>query len=162
MATKLLLIEDVNKLGRSGDLVSVKEGFARNFLLPKGYAVFATKQTLRKQKVLQEARALKAAEDKKAAEEQAKVLETKEIETTVKVDPEGHMYGSVTAIEIVHLAKEQHGIELEKANVALKHPIKTVGVHTIDLKLKEGVAGTIVLKIHPEGGVLPEEAKEQE
>ncbi|CDR33847.1 50S ribosomal protein L9 [Criblamydia sequanensis] len=150
MATKLLLIEDVEDLGRSGDIVSVKEGYARNFLLPRGVAVMADKNAIRRQAALKEARLLKAIEDKKEAEVLAKRFDGLNITAIVKVDPEGHMYGSVTAAEIVKLIEDEHKIALEKRYVQLKHPIKELGVHRIDLKLKEGVPATITLKIAPE------------
>lgn len=150
MATKLLLIEDVEDLGRSGDIVSVKEGYARNFLLPRGVAVIADKNAIRRQAALKEARLLKAIEDKKEAEVLAKRFDGLNITAIVKVDPEGHMYGSVTAAEIVKLIEDEHKIALEKRYVQLKHPIKELGVHRIDLKLKEGVPAAITLKIAPE------------
>src|SRR5258708_6007556 len=101
MANKLLLIEDVEALGRSGDIVSVRPGYARNFLLPQGFAVVADKNTLRKQKQLQETRRLQAIEDKKTAEQQSSVVQGKVLVTVVKVDEAGHMYGSVSPNDVV-------------------------------------------------------------
>lgn len=152
MATKLLLLDDVDDLGRSGDVVSVKPGYARNFLLPQGFAVVADAHALRKQKKLQEERQLRAAQDKKEAESIAtKLTELNATVTiTVKVDHEGHMYGSVTAVDIVHLAREQLQLELEKRSILIKHPIKETGVHTIKLRLKEGIESNLTLKIEPE------------
>lgn len=150
MANKLLLIEDVDDLGRSGDVVTVRPGYARNFLLPRGYAVIADKSTLRMQARLQEQRRLKAIEERKEAESHAASLAGVSLTTIVKVDHEGHMYGSVTAQEIAHLLKEQTGIALEKRNIAIKHPIKETGTHTIPVKLKEGVVSTFTLTIAPE------------
>lgn len=150
MATKLLLIDDIDNLGRSGDIVSVRPGYARNFLLPQKLAVIADKRTIRMQARLQEERKQKAIEDKKEAEALAAQIETIHVTTTVKVDHDGHMYGSVTANDIIHLVKEQANIELERKYVQLKHAIKEVGVHTVSLKLKEGVHATVTLKIVPE------------
>jgi large subunit ribosomal protein L9 len=150
MSHKLLLIEDVENIGRSGDIVKVKPGFARNYLLPQGFAVVADNRALRMQARLQEERLKKAVEDKKESESLAEHMKGMTITKTVKVDHEGHMYGSVTAIEIVHQVKDEHGIELEKRFVQLKHPIKEVGVFTIPLKLKEGVQAELTLKVVPE------------
>jgi large subunit ribosomal protein L9 len=152
MATKLLLIEDVENLGRSGDIVSAREGYVRNFLLPQKKAVIADQNALRKQKALKEARLQQAIVDKKDAEELAKTLSNLSIHTEVKVDPEGHMYGSVSHLDVVELLKAQHGIELDKRFVLLKQPIRATGAFVIDLKLKEGVPATISLRITPEGG----------
>ncbi|MEM1283118.1 MAG: 50S ribosomal protein L9 [Chlamydiota bacterium] len=165
MATKLLLIEDVEDLGRSGDIVSVREGYARNFLLPRGFAVKADNNAIRRQAALQEARRQKAAVDKADAESLAKLLETITLEAEVKVDPEGHMYGSVSQQDVTQLLTEQHKLEIEKRYIQLKHPIKELGVHRIEFKLKEGVHGQCMLKVTAEGIDLEaaiEEAKEAE
>ena len=77
-------------------------------------------------------------------------LQGETIETTVKVDHEGHMYGSVSQLDIVQLLKLKTGISLEKKMVHLKHPIKEVGVNAIPIRLKEGVEVEITLKIVPE------------
>src|SRR5436305_13818580 len=132
MAIKLLLIEDIEDLGRSGDLVSVRHGYSRNFLIPRGLAVIADKNAVRRQSALQEARRLKAIEDKKDAEVLAKQLEPVTIHAIVKVDPEGHMYVSFTVADICRQLEIEHGIEIEKRFIQLKHPIKDLGVHKVD------------------------------
>lgn len=150
MAIKLLLVEDVEDLGRSGDLVNVRPGYARNFLLPHGFAVVADKGTIRMQARLQEERKQKAIIDKQEAEKTSSALEGVTLSTIVKVDHEGHMYGSVSAHDIAHLLQEQTKIALEKRNIGIKHPIKTTGEHQILIKLNEGVTATITLNVVPE------------
>jgi len=145
--TKLLLLEDVEALGRSGDVVNVRKGYARNFLLPKRHAIVANKQALRRQKQLQEERAQKAAEDRKDAEAVAQALADVIVTVHVKVDHEGHMYGSVSALDVVRLVEEQVGVKLNKNNVFLKHSIKTTGVHDVKLKLPEGVEAAVTVKV---------------
>lgn len=152
MATKLLLIEDVEALGRSGEIVGVKPGYARNFLLPQGLAVIADKRALRQQERLKEERQKKAVEDKKESDAVATRLEGVTLITVVKVDHEGHMYGSVTAHEIADLLQEQKNVELDKKSIQLKHAIKATGVHTIPVKLKEGVTTSFTLKVMSEEG----------
>jgi len=147
MATKLLLLQDVMDLGRSGDIVSVKPGYARNFLLPKRFAVVADRNAIRMQERLQEERKKKAAEDKKDSEALVKQLEEVVVEAKVKLDPEGHMYGSVSALDIVQLLDEQKQITLDKHFIQLKHPFKQIGVHPVNLKLNEGVEGSFTVKI---------------
>lgn len=146
MKQQYLLIDDVEDVGRSGELISVKPGFARNYLLPQQKAVPASAHTLRMQAKLVEERAQKAAVDRKEAEEQGAKLEGLVLQITVKVDPEGHMYGSVGSSDIVELfAKE--GIKVDKRNIGLNKPIKVVGVHQMTLKLKEGVTCGYSLQI---------------
>lgn len=147
MASKLLLIEDVEDLGRRGEIVNVRPGFARNFLLPRGLAVVADKGALRMQARLQEQRRLQAIEDKKEAETIAAQMSEITITTVVKVDHEGHMYGSVTAQDIVHLLQSQAKMALEKRSLQMKHPFKEIGVHTVNVKLNEGVVSSFTLKI---------------
>ncbi|MEC7840439.1 MAG: 50S ribosomal protein L9 [Chlamydiota bacterium] len=151
MAMKLLLIDDVENLGRSGDIVSVRDGYARNFLLPRRIAMKADKNALRRQAALQEERQKKAVQDKAESEKQAKLLEAIVLEAEVKVDPEGHMYGSVSQQDIVRFLAEQHSMELEKRYIQLKQPIKELGAHRIEIKLKEGVEAFCTLKITAEG-----------
>lgn len=150
MANKLLLIEDVEALGRSGDIVNVKPGYARNYLLPMGFAVVADKSALRMQARLQEERRLKAIHDRKESDEIAARVEGQSISTIVKVDHEGHMYGSVSTGDIVHLLGEQLAIQLERRAIQLKHAIKETGVHKIHVKLKEGVAASFTLNVNPD------------
>lgn len=152
MATKVLLLEDVEALGRKGEVVNVKPGFARNFLLPQGFAVVADKHALRLQQRLQEERQKKAIVDKTESEETAARIEGLTILKVVKVDHDGHMYGSVTAGDVAQLLQDETRIELEKRSIQLKQPIKTTGVHSIVVKLKEGVTATFHLKVMSEEG----------
>ena len=155
MANQLLLLEDVDALGRSGDLVSVKPGYARNFLIPQKKAVVATKNALRMQERLREERSKRAVVDKAEADVMKEKLEGKELTTIVKVDQEGHMYGSVSALDIVHLF-EKEGVKLEKRAIVLAHPIKQLGVYPLTLRLKEDVKCSYVLKVEaeaPEKGI---------
>jgi large subunit ribosomal protein L9 len=150
MAIKLLLVEDVEDLGRSGEIVNVKPGFARNFLLPQKLAVIADKGTLRMQARLQEERNKRAILDKQEAEKTASALEGVTLSTIVKVDHEGRMYGSVSSHDIVQLLQDQAGIVLEKRAITLKHAIKETGDFEIGVKLKEGISGAVTLKVVPE------------
>ncbi|MCB1107373.1 MAG: 50S ribosomal protein L9 [Chlamydiia bacterium] len=148
--TQLLLLEDVANLGKKGELASAKPGFVRNFLLPQKKAVIADKRTIRMQERLQEERAKQAVEDKK--ESQALALRLKEKTLTIKVknDSQGHLYGSVSVIDIVNILEEQEGITIERKNVVLPKPLKMVGVFDIELRLKEDVPATFKLKIDGE------------
>jgi large subunit ribosomal protein L9 len=112
--------------------------------------VIASANTLRKQERLRAERAKQAIIDKQESEALAQQIAGIELEIRVKVDPEGHMYGSVAAHDVADLFKEK-GLEIAKKSIQLTRPIKVTGVHDITLKLKEGVTVQCKLKIIPEG-----------
>ena len=155
MGNQLLLIEDVEDLGKKGEIVAVKPGYARNFLLPQQKAVIADKYTLRLQARLLEERAKQAVVDKKEAEGLAERINGMQLSIEVKVDAEGHMYGSVSVADILRLF-EKEGIVLTRRSVLLAQPIKALGQATLNLKLKEGVPASCTLHVIRE---IPEEEK---
>lgn len=150
MKQQLLLLQDVDSLGKKGEIVTAKPGYVRNFLLPKGLAVVASSNTIRKQEKLKAEREKQAIVDRKEAEELCMQVEGVKLEISVKVDPEGHMYGSVSAADIAQLFEER-GLPVEKRSILVVKPIKETGAHKISLKLKEGVMATCLLSILPEG-----------
>lgn len=169
---QVLLLEDVDSLGKKGEIASAKAGYIRNFLIPQRFAMAVTPNALRKQERLREERLKQAAVDRKEAEDLAARIAGLILEKHVKVDPEGHMYGSVSVSEIAHLFQEI-GFPVEKKYIQLTRPLKETGDHKLSLKLKEGVMASCVLKIIPEGVQLtgiedvvaplsPAESEEQE
>ncbi len=151
MKQQLLLLEDVQSLGKKGELVTAKPGYIRNFLLPQKLAVVASPNMLRKQERLRVERAKQAEIDSKESRELAQQIESITLEVKVKVDPEGHMYGSVSAGDIAQLFVER-GLPVDRRYVlGLTRPIKTTGAHKLSLKLKEDVMATCTLHIIPEG-----------
>lgn len=152
MKQQLLLLQDVDVLGKKGELVTAKPGYVRNFLLPQGLAVVASPNTIRKQERLRAERAQQAVVDRKESEAFASQIEGTSLEIRVKVDPEGHMYGSVSAGDIATLFQEK-GLPIDKKSVLVTKPIKATGSHKISLKLKEGITATCQLSIIPEGFV---------
>jgi large subunit ribosomal protein L9 len=160
MGQQLLLLEDVEGLGRSGDVVTAKPGFVRNFLLPQKMAVIAEKRTLKMQARLKAEREKRAVVDRAESEKLAVEMQGLAITTEVKIDPEGKMYGSVSALDISRLLQGK-GYTVERKSVLIPQPIKTLGVHTITIRLKEGVLATFNLEIQPEGGVIPQKAPEE-
>lgn len=150
MKQQLLLLKDVEALGKKGEVVTAKPGYVRNFLLPNGMAVIASANTLRKQERLRSERAEQAIVDRQESEELAKQIEAVLLEIKVKVDPEGHMYGSVSAADIAQIFQER-GLPVDRKNVMLTKPIKETGLKEISIKLKEGVNIVTKLTIIPEG-----------
>lgn len=163
MQNQLLLLEDVESLARKGEIVKVKPGFARNFLLPQAKAVIADKRTLRMQERLRQERAKQAIEDKKSSLELAELIDKKEFAIIVKVDSDGNMYGSVSALDISKLLKDK-GFAVERQHVKLLHPIKSLGVYEISLALKEGVNASIALDVQSDIPLnhLKKKAKKEE
>jgi large subunit ribosomal protein L9 len=150
MKQQLLLLQDVEALGKKGEVVTAKPGYVRNFLLPKRLAVVASPNTLRKQERLRTERAKQAIVDRQESEDLARQIESVPLEIKVKVDPEGHMYGSVSAGDIAQIFLER-GLPVERKNVMLTKPIKETGLKEITIKLKEGVSIVTKLMIIPEG-----------
>jgi len=146
MKQQYLLISDVEDIGRSGEVISVKSGFARNFLLPKQKAVPANAHTLRMQDRLKEERSKQADVDRKEAEELAAKLSGLTLKINAKVDAEGNMYGSVGYSDILELF-EKEGLKMDRRNIGLNKPIKVTGNHPLTLKLKEGVTCVYNLQI---------------
>lgn len=149
MKYHVLLLEDVTNHGRKGELAYVAPGFARNYLLPRAKAVLANFATVKMQKKLQEERQVQAKKDKAESEKIAAELKGKKFSTIVKVDSDGHMYGSVSSKDIVTLLFNE-GTEIDKRQVALHLPLKTLGNHSVTLKLPEDVTCEISLEIKPD------------
>ena len=154
-----LLIEDVDGLGRSGDIVeNIKPGFLRNFLLPKRKVTKAGTNTLKRQAMLQVERAKQSKIDLEESMKLAEALKGITLEMEVEVNPEGDMYGSVSVVEILHLLEEKN-FPLDRKMIRLGGPIKKLGEHVIPLKLKEELDASVMLKVNPKGGPIKKEEK---
>ena len=146
---KLILREDVENLGKGGDLVDVKPGYGRNFLLPRGLAVTANPKNVRElehQKKMAEA---KAAKLKASAQAVAKRLADTPVALKRKVGEQDKLYGSVTALDIVE-ALAARGLQLDRRTIDLAEPIKTVGDFEVPVKLHREVIGTARVKVEAE------------
>ena len=139
---KVILRQDHESLGKSGDIITVKDGYARNFLIPKCIAVLANS---RNTKILEEERKLlqhRQNKDKHNAEALAKELETISLTAAVTVGEEDKVFGSVTAQTVTDLLKEK-GYDIDKRKIQLDEPIKALGIYTIPLKLHNEVEGKV-------------------
>ena len=146
---ELILIENVAKLGHAYDLVKVKSGYARNFLLPQKKAVPATSGMIAKAKKVQGERIKKLEELLGNAKALAEQLKEVTLKFTRKVRGE-KLYGSIGAKDIVEALKESAKIELGKDTVKITNPIKTVGDHKVTLHLAEGVEVRLAVKVEAE------------
>jgi len=139
---KVILIEDIEKLGKANEVVEVKDGFARNYLIPKRKAVPATYQNLKRLEEENKKRLKKLETSKKQAEELARHLDGLSVNVLAKVHNEDELYGSVTAQQISEALK-QEGFDIDKKCIVLEEPIKRLGVFDCVLRLHPEVEAKI-------------------
>ncbi|BAE80970.1 50S ribosomal protein L9 [Chlamydia felis Fe/C-56] len=154
MKQQLLLLEDVDGLGRSGDIVTARPGYVRNYLLPQKKAIIAGAGTLRLQAKLKEERLLRAAEDRAESEKLAELLKDLVLEFQVRVDPDNNMYGSVTISDIIAEAAKKNVILTRKNFPNAHYAIKNLGKKSVPLKLKEGVTATLFVEVSSESAYI--------
>jgi large subunit ribosomal protein L9 len=145
-SVKVILREDVANLGDAGELVSVKPGFARNYLLPLGKAVAATDASVRELEHQKRVIAEKVARDRKLLEGEKAKYEGQVVEIAAQAGEEGKLFGSVTAAMIAEKLAER-GLAVDKRKIALADPIKEVGDHPVVLKLHREIQATITVKV---------------
>ena len=147
---KVILIDDIRGLGSRGDVVNVKDGYARNYLLPKNLVREATPGNLKS--VEQERRkwALLASKEKEQAEKAAGAVKGTKIVVQKRVGETGQLFGSVTANEIADALTEK-GFEVDKRRIELGHPIKTLGTHDVEVRLHKDVTAQIQVEVIPIG-----------
>ena len=142
MAIEVLLMDQVEGLGIEGDVVKVADGYARNFLFPKGIATEVTEGKKRQIEKKRTERLAQLAKEKGAAEALAKKIEGVECTIAAKVGENGKMFGSVGVPQIIEKLKEQ-GIEIDRNKVELEAPLHELGVFDVSIKLHSEVTGTL-------------------
>ncbi len=144
---KLLLRSDVQGVGKKGDLVEVADGYGRNFLLPKGFAVTATAGVEHQAAAMRRSRDLKDAADRAGAEEIAKALVPAIIAFTERASAEGRLFGSVSAHDVLVAVADQTGVQLERRHLLLDESIKTTGTHPVPVRLHSDVEFQITVEV---------------
>lgn len=144
---QVILRNDVDGLGKRGDIVDVADGHARNFLLPKGHAMRATDGAVEQAARMRKARDLKDASDREAATTVASTLVPKVIEITARAGAEGKLFGSVTSADIVAAIEEQTGIVLDRRVLDVGEHIKTLGQHTVTATLHSDVSFPVTIDV---------------
>ncbi len=144
---KVILTQDVKAQGKKGQLINVSDGYARNFLIPKGLAIEADAGAMNDLKNKESSRLHKIEVEKAAAQETAKKLEGITVKIQCQSGVDGRLYGSVTTLEIAEKLDKQHGIKVDKRKIQLNDPIKTFGAHSINVKLYTDVIGKINIVI---------------
>ncbi len=145
---EVILNESIESLGRAGDIVNVSNGYARNYLIPKGIAIVANKKNLvqiEKQRAAILERAAKVRQEFEALSEQLSKLD---IEIPVKVGEEEKLYGSVTSMDIAR-AIEEKGYQVDRKKIVLPEPIKALGDYEIPVKLSPDVTASVKVKVVP-------------
>ncbi len=145
---RLILREDVPKLGDAGDAVSVKPGYARNFLIPQGKAVLATESKLKQFELQRTVIAEKIAKEQKDLEAAAARLEGLTVEVSAQAGEEGKLFGSVTAQQIAELLEEK-GFVIDRRKIDLAEPIKMVGEHSVSVKFRGDVSASVKVIVSP-------------
>lgn len=146
---KVILLQDVKSLGKKDEIVTVSDGYARNFIFKKNLGIEATPKNLNDLKLRQQNADKIAAENFAEAKAFAKEIETKSVLVSIKAGQDGRVFGSVSTKEIAAAAKEQLDYDLDKKKMQLKEPIKNIGTYTVPIRLHPKV--TAELKVIVEG-----------
>ena len=152
--SEILLVKPVDGLGGEGDQVKVRAGYARNYLLPRGIAVPLTGANRKQVEALKKRRAMREAEELTGAQALAKQLEKVALAFAVKTGEGGKMFGAVTASD-VHDKLTAAGVTLEKRRILLHTPVKTLGQHTVKVKLHPEVTVELNFDVVSENPIVP-------
>jgi large subunit ribosomal protein L9 len=143
---EIILQEDVDNLGHIGDVVKVRDGYARNYLLPRGFALEASRRNLR---VLEHQKRLVAAKKERVLS-QAQTLSTQlaalNVVVPARAGEEDRLFGSVTNLDIEKALKAQ-GVEIDRRKILLTEPIKQLGTHTVPIQLSGGMRGNVTVQV---------------
>lgn len=162
---KVVLIDEAPGLGIAGDVRDVKDGYARNFLIPKGLAVLATPQELARADARRKAEVERRTKLNLEMETVGERLAEERVLIAVRVGPGGRLYGSVTATEIAEAVNEAMGVEIDRRAVQLAQPIRELGHHQTPVRLAPDVIPSVTITVYQEGTEPPplvEETPEEE
>jgi len=146
---KILLRSDVTGVGKKGDILDVADGYGRNYLLPKGFAILATGGVEAQASSMRRSRDLRDASARSAAEEIAAKLVPAVIAVSARTKGEGELFGSVGVTEVVEAVLAQTGIELDRHSIHIDAPIKSVGTHAVSARLHPEVQFQITVEVSP-------------
>ena len=146
---KVILKQDVKGVGKKDQVINAADGYARNFLLPKGLAVPADTGNMNNLKAKNESVAYRKGEDLKEAKEIAEKMKNITVKIEVKAGENGRLFGAVTAKEIAEALKKDFNITIDKKKVLLTESIKVAGVTKVDIKLNEGVMAKVSVMVMP-------------
>ena len=160
--TEVILTEKIHNLGLEADIVKVKAGFARNFLVPSGKALEVTPATMRRINILKAKRAEREAKELNDSQEIARKLNKLKLEIELETGETGKSFGSITAADIAEKIKGALNIEIDRHKIHLDRPIKESGKHEVTVKLHHDINATVEVNITAKGAAAPAEAEEKE
>ena len=146
---KLILTQEVTGLGAPGDVVEVKDGYGRNYLVPRGLALRWTRGGEKQIESIKTARASRAVRDHGHAEEIKTKLEAQAVAVKVRAGAGGRLFGAVTVGEIADALSETSGEPVDKRTIVVTNPIKSLGAHEVSVKLHDEVSATVALNVIP-------------
>ena len=146
---KLILIQEVDGLGSAGDIVEVKDGYGRNYLIPRNVAVRWTRGGQKQVDSIKAARASRSVRDQTHADQIKAKLETAPVDVKVRSGANGRLFGTVTIADLADALSEVSGETLDKRTIVVTNPIKSLGAHTIAVKLHDDVSATVSLNVIP-------------
>jgi large subunit ribosomal protein L9 len=146
---KLILTQEVTGLGGPGEIVEVKDGYGRNYLVPRGYAIRWTKGGEKQVASIKRAREVREVQDRGHALEIKTKLESLSVKLPTRAGESGRLFGSVTVSDIVAAVKAAGGPEIDKRRVELAAPIKTVGAHRVSVRLHPEVSASVDVDVVP-------------
>jgi large subunit ribosomal protein L9 len=144
---RIVLRSDMGGLGKRGDILEVSDGYARNFLLPKGYAIPANSGVESQANAMRRSRDLRDSRDREAAETVARKLVPQIIKVSARAGSEGKLFGSITSADVVEAVAAQTGVELDRRKLQLDEPIKSLGTHEVPVKLHSDVEFRVTVEV---------------
>ena len=144
---KLILTKDVKGQGKKDQIIEVSDGYARNFLIPKGLAIPADAKSMNEVKNREDSRLHKIETEKAAAKEIAAKLEKITVKIISQAGSDGRLYGSVTAKDVAEALQKQHGITIDKRKLSMTDPIKAFGTYNTEVKLYTEVTGKVKITV---------------
>ena len=144
---KIILAEDVDKLGKKGDVVTVADGYARNFLVPKGLALFASRGALKQAEVMRRAREEKERKLRDEAAAKVAKLAASPVYISARAGEEGRLFGSVTKADVARAVQEQLEEAIDRQQVRLDDPIRTLGAHSVEIHLHADVNAMVTVEV---------------
>jgi len=144
---KVILLKDLKGTGKKGDVINVSDGYARNFLFPKGVAKEASEGNLKILSEQKTSQKIKEEKEKEAAKELAKSMEELTVTLFSKAGEGGRLFGSITSKDIAENLKKKHGIDVDKRKILLDEPIKALGMSFVEIKLHQDVVAKLKVEV---------------